>query len=152
MPSPSSRPPEAAGPPTAVWRSRVANSRDAIEVARSELQAVLAQQSISLRGRFRAELVLEEMLLNRLEHAFPDGAVHHTDLSLSIEDEDLVLVFCDDGIPFDPLEAPEPARPATLAQAPVGGLGLLLTRRSARECHYERAAGRNRFTVRIARH
>jgi anti-sigma regulatory factor (Ser/Thr protein kinase) len=28
-----------------------------------------------------------------------------------------------------------------------GGLGLLLTRKAARECRYQRIDGRNRFTV-----
>ena len=63
---------------------------------------------------------------------------------------ELVLCFEDDGVPFDPLQAAPPAPPASTADVPPGGFGLMLTRKAASACHYERIGERNRFTVRLA--
>lgn len=121
------------------------------EAARLALLAHLEGQAVSPRGLYRLELVLEEAMMNRLWHAFPDGGTHEIGLTLALEPDALVLTIDDDGIAFDPLQAPPPAPATSLAEAQVGGLGLMLTRKAARSCHYERRDGRNRFTVVIDR-
>lgn len=136
----------------------VPNELAAIETTRSQVLDFLRGHSLSERTIYRLELVLEETLMNRLMHAFPDGGAHFTRLSVqpapptSTEEEsgELVLCFEDDGVPFDPLHDAPPAPHAPLADAPPGGFGLMLTRKAARACHYERIGERNRFTVRLA--
>ena len=56
-----------------------------------------------------------------------------------------------DGIAFDPTQAAEPPIPASLLDAPIGGRGLKLLRRTARSLSYERREGRNRLRVAVAR-
>jgi serine/threonine-protein kinase RsbW len=142
-------PPEASA---AALRLAVPAERAAIEATRQRVLAFVDGLGLSARTVFRLELVLEEMLMNRLLHAFPgDGRRHETQLTLAIEPGALALCFEDDGLPFDPLQAPPRAPPASLAEAVPGGLGLLLTRKAASDCAYERVGGRNRFTVRLAR-
>lgn len=129
----------------------MANDLAALEPARRALLDFLAGRQLSERLVFKLELVLEETLMNRVWHAFADGGRHHTDLTVQLRPDALVLLFEDDGLPFDPLQAPEPTAPASLAEARPGGLGLMLARKAASACHYERADGRNRFTVELAR-
>lgn len=133
-------------------RLRLPNVVASVEQARQAVHAYLAGAVVSPRALYRLELVLEEALMNRVWHAFPDGGVHDIGLSLDLQPEALELVVEDEGIAFDPLQAP-PRRPAaSLAAVEPGGLGLLLTRKAALSCAYERRDGRNRFTVRIARY
>ena len=141
-------PADAAGPSL---RLQVANDRAALEPARLAVLDFLAGQRLSDSLLFKLELVLEETLMNRVWHAFADEARQHTDLTVQLRCAAVVLLFEDDGIPFDPLQTADPPAPSTLAEARPGGLGLLLTRKAASVCHYERAAGRNRFTVELAR-
>ncbi len=141
-------------------RLAVPNELAAIESTRSQVLAFLGDHALPTRTIYHLELVLEETLMNRLMHAFPEGGRHCTDLSVQfLSDElsreepgDLVLCFEDDGIPFDPLQASPPPRPASTVDAAPGGFGLMLTRKAASACHYERIGGRNRFTVRLASH
>jgi anti-sigma regulatory factor (Ser/Thr protein kinase) len=51
----------------------------------------------------------------------------------------------DAGIPFDPTGAPEHTPAKTLAEAPLGGLGLPLIRRCSDWMSYRREGGRNHF-------
>ena len=132
---------------------RVPNRTEALEPAR---QAVL-QWLDALPGdaapaqlRYRLELVLEEMLMNRVWHAWPDGDLHHTTLEVQRQPDGLRLDFDDDGIAFDPFSNALPPRPTALEQAAPGGLGLVVLRRAARACHYRREAGRNHCSIELA--
>ena len=149
-PAPLLPPGPPSGPPP--LRLSVPNVLASVDAARLAFDAHLAGAEMSARARYRLELVLEEALMNRVWHAFPEGGVHDIDLSLALRAEALELVVEDSGIAFDPLQAPPPAPATSLAEARPGGLGLMLTRKAALSCAYERRDGRNRLTVLIARH
>jgi anti-sigma regulatory factor (Ser/Thr protein kinase) len=119
----------------------------ALEGARAALDRFCKDHGLTERTQFKLELVLEEMLMNRVLHAFAPGTLGHTDVMLRLEAERVVLCFEDEGVAFDPLQDALPAPATSLQDAKEGGLGLLLTRKAARECRYERIDGRNRFTV-----
>ena len=132
-------------------RLQVPNDMAALEPARLAALDFVVGHGLSDRLVFQLELVLEETLMNRLWHAFPDGGRHVTEVTLQLLPDTLVLQFDDDGVPFDPRQAAEPAPAASLEDARPGGLGLMLTRKAARTLDYERVAGRNRLTVQLAR-
>ncbi|MBC7940769.1 MAG: ATP-binding protein [Chitinophagaceae bacterium] len=130
------------------------NELGAFEDTRSRVLAFVAGHRLSPRVLYHLELVLEETLMNRLMHAFPQGS-RSTDLSVQVSPadapSDIVLCFEDDGVPFDPRQAPEPTWPISIESATPGGLGLHLTRKVASSSDYARVDGRNRYTVRVAR-
>jgi serine/threonine-protein kinase RsbW len=61
-----------------------------------------------------------------------------------------VLVFRDDGQPFDPLARPDPPLDADIADRDVGGLGILIVRRLASHAGYSFVDGCNVLTVHLA--
>lgn len=63
----------------------------------------------------------------------------------------MVQVVSDQGWPFNPLEQPDPVPATSLAEAKVGGLGIMLVRKAASSLAYERANGRNLVQVVIPR-
>jgi anti-sigma regulatory factor (Ser/Thr protein kinase) len=132
-------------------RLQVANEVAALEPVRLAVLDFIAGQGLGERLVYQLELVLEEVLMNRVLHAFPDGGRHLTELTLQLQPDALVLAFEDDGIPFDPLDRPPPAAPASVLAAEPGGRGLMLIRKAASACRYERVGQRNRFTVYLAR-
>jgi anti-sigma regulatory factor (Ser/Thr protein kinase) len=126
---------------TRVLRLVVPPTLETIEPARLEVLAFIADRNLPADLRYRLELVLEEMLMNRVMHA---GSPTPTELSIAFEHDALVLTFVDEGVPFDPLA---PLLPR--GDAP-GGWGLMLTRRAATDSIYVREDGRNVFIVRLA--
>ncbi len=131
---------------------QVRNEIAAVEQVRQQVMAhVEARAALSPRAVLRLELVLEEALMNRVWHAYPQEGGHPIDLWVTITDDAVRLVVEDEGVPFNPLLAPSPEPPRSLAEAAPGGLGLMLTRKSVREIGYERVDGRNRVTLALDR-
>jgi anti-sigma regulatory factor (Ser/Thr protein kinase) len=126
-----------------------------LEVARQWLLQHLQSVSMAPGVLFRIELVLEELLMNLVSHgqAHPaDGADLSIRLGAEVQGDHLMLCLEDNGIGFDPGAAPLPATPATLAEARVGGLGLVLVRKSVRSLRHETVGPLNRLWVELPLH
>lgn len=128
------------------------NRREGLDAARRTVIEFLASHEPSPRLLFNIELILEETLMNVIWHAYADGAEHRISLSVRVEDDDIVMRFEDDGIPFDPLRARTPTLPTSIDEAVPGGLGLMLVRKFSKAVDYERDGHRNCLTLRVARH
>ncbi len=115
-----------------------------------DLQRFLEQRNTAERLAFRTLLVFEELVTNVLRYAHPAGGPRSIDASIAATAAGVELVVEDDGVPFNPLEQKPPPRPASLIDAPVGGLGLTLVRRSTSALRYERAGSINRVVAHIA--
>lgn len=121
------------------------------ENGRLQCRQFLQQQQVEPHTIDVFELVLEECVTNTLQYGYGDTGLHWIDVELSLHPSHLHLTIEDDAGPFDPLLQPEPVLPQTLDEARIGGLGLLMVRRSTSRLEYTRAAGRNRLVARIDR-
>lgn len=141
----------AAAAPEAVLQLQVPAERQALEPTRLAVLRFLEPWALGPRALFNIELVLEETLLNASLHAFDGPGPHAVALQVQVQPDAVRLQFDDEGRAFDPLQAAEPLRPASIADAQPGGLGLMLVRKLARSVEYRREGGRNRLTVTVAR-
>ncbi len=111
----------------------------------------LDSYSTPYRSGYTVNLALEELVVNVIRYAFMDLDEHLIDISLSIVDQQLILVIEDDGRPFDPQSGN--IRPDEYADDPddleVGGLGLVLVLDMVDLLKYTRVNDRNRTEVRI---
>ncbi len=98
----------------------------------------------------KMHVALEEAVMNVVMHADLPAAAPEILVSLHAGAGVVALVVEDGGQEFDPVAAPEKPRPKNLAEAEPGGMGLKLLRRYCSAMAYERAAGRNRLTLRFA--
>lgn len=121
----------------------------------SEVQPALREylEAAGIAGAImdRAELLVEEVVMNVFMHGFDDPGDATVELRASVGGQSCTLVFEDAGRPFDPTAAALPSTPATLEEAEIGGLGLVLLRKLATGLSYERLAdGRNRLRLLLA--
>jgi anti-sigma regulatory factor (Ser/Thr protein kinase) len=128
------------------------SERSSLEPARLAVLRFLAPWALSAQVIYCVELVLEEILVNAVSYAFPDGGAHSIELTVAVHADSVMLRFEDDGVAFDPLQAPEPSAATTIDRATPGGRGLMLVRKFAKALAYERSHGRNQLTVEIVRH
>ena len=96
-------------------------------------------------------LVLEEIVMNVIQHGRPESPEGAIRVSLRLEDADIVATVADRGAPFNPLLAREPDLAADLEQRDLGGLGIHLVRRLVSSMEYARREGENCLTLRKRR-
>lgn len=59
----------------------------------------------------------------------------------------IMLIFEDDGIPYNPLEKADPEINAPMREREVGGLGIYLVKKRMNRVAYEHIDGKNRLTL-----
>jgi serine/threonine-protein kinase RsbW len=126
------------------------NHRSEISGLVDRIEAFGAEANLSPDVTFRLTLALDEIVSNVIRHAFGDGAEHQIEVRLDVANGVVTATVEDDGVPFDPRDAPAPALDAPLEQRQAGGLGMHLVRSTMDEIDYRREGGRNVLTVRKA--
>lgn len=88
-------------------------------------------------------LIVDEIMNNQISYAFTDAAAPHIAVSMKLFKDRAILVFEDNGEPFDPLSDAEDIDTSDSD----GGFGIRIVRDLSDEQHYERLDGINRLTV-----
>ena len=99
------------------------------------------------------DIAAEELFVNVCHYAYPDATSDDPgEVRIEFEYEAsppaLTVTIADDGVPYDPLAYPEAQTPDDIAAVPIGGLGILMARRSVDEMAYEHVEGSNVLTFR----
>jgi anti-sigma regulatory factor (Ser/Thr protein kinase) len=95
-----------------------------------------------------ANLSLDELITNIVSYGYADTDEHEIRITLTEQEETLVIVLEDDGIAFDPLsQAPDPDLDASVEDRRIGGLGVYFVKSLMDEVSYERRDGWNRITL-----
>jgi serine phosphatase RsbU (regulator of sigma subunit)/ABC-type amino acid transport substrate-binding protein/anti-sigma regulatory factor (Ser/Thr protein kinase) len=92
-------------------------------------------------------LALEEVVSNIIRHGCGDEKEHEVSVSLRVASEAIAVEVADDGIPYDPLQHPDPDLTRPLEERQEGGLGIYLVRTLMDEVAYRTEAGRNILTM-----
>jgi len=94
------------------------------------------------------DIAAEELFVNVYQYAYPDDAPEDLgEVRVGFEYESsppsLTVMISDDGIPYNPLAKPDAVTPGDIADVPIGGLGILMAKRSVDEMTYERVGDSN---------
>ena len=112
--------------------------------ATADLEAAIA--SVPLKVRCQMMIAADEIFANIVRHS---GA---TRWSLDIEKtrcpDGVRLIFTDDGKAFDPLALRDPDTTLRAEERGIGGLGLLIVKKTMSPVTYRRQNGKNILTMR----
>ncbi len=132
---------------TETLNSNVLPNLDELGRIAAEVEAMGKREDWSPNLVFRANLVLEELLVNIIKYGQSDG-INSFDITLTSEPDRLTIEVVDEGKPFDPMkDAPPPVLTGSLEDRPVGGLGLHLVRSLVDELSYKRKRGKNHVAL-----
>ncbi len=110
-----------------------------------------AKLGLSVSRLYAVQLCLEELVANIVLHArAADPAKLSIVVTLRPCEAGLEIMVDDNGMTFDPTVTAEPSAAHSLADAQLGGLGLVLVRRFTSAFHYRRDNDWNRVTVLLA--
>jgi serine/threonine-protein kinase RsbW len=129
---------------------RVRASTEGLRLAAEAFDDFASEGGLSQDLVRSVQVALDEALSNTVRHGYRKhgGDGRHIEIRFQVDDGMLEVTIQDDAPAFDPLAAPAPDTTSGLADRPVGGLGILLTKRLMDEVRYERAEGRNRVILR----
>ena len=111
--------------------------------ATADLDAAL--EGVPMKEQLQLMVAADEIFANIVRYS---GA---TGWSLRVEKtahpSSVRLVFSDDGKPFDPLQARDPDTTLSLEERRIGGLGILIVKKTMSPVTYARKNGRNVLTM-----
>jgi len=124
-------------------------ANDTAELRRLSEWLVSTASGLGVPGPLVGELEVcaNEAVTNVISYAWDDNGLHEISLRIAAGDGRVTLEIEDDGRPYNPLDMPEPRRPSSLLDAPVGGLGVSIIRKMMPASRYERREGRNVLTL-----
>ena len=116
---------------------------DDLKRATADLEAALAD--VPPRQQMTLMVAADEIFANIVRHS---GA---TAWSLRVErvrhPDSVRLVFTDDGMPFDPLATRDPDTTLSAEERTVGGMGILIVKKTMSPVTYSRRCGHNVLTM-----
>jgi len=96
---------------------------------------------------FDLNLVLEELFTNTVRHGGCEGVPQAARVRLRLAPPGVEVNYRDQGLPFNPLDAPPPDLNVPLLERKVGGLGLHLVREIMQDVRYQRSGEMNQLTM-----
>jgi serine/threonine-protein kinase RsbW len=111
------------------------------------LDEIRERVSVSKKCLFETNLALEEVFSNVLSYGFNNHTDHFIKITITAAQSVLNIRVEDDGKPFNPLEAKEPALKHDIENRPLGGLGIHLIKNLMDDIHYKRYRNRNVLTM-----
>jgi serine/threonine-protein kinase RsbW len=115
------------------------------------LEAFGPQSGLTDDATFKLTLALDEIVANVVRHGFDDDREHRIEVKVTVDDRTVTASVEDDGLEFDPREAPVPDLDLPIEMRKPGGLGMHLVKATMDSVEYRRQDGRNILTVAFAR-
>ena len=93
-------------------------------------------------------VAIEEVFVNVAHYAYGDGEGDMT-LGIGFDEESRVITFrmTDKGVPFDPLQKPDPDITLSAEDRQIGGLGIFITKKTMNTVEYAYENGENILTM-----
>jgi anti-sigma regulatory factor (Ser/Thr protein kinase) len=123
------------------------NRRDEISRLSQFVEEFGAAHHLVTDEALDVNLVLDEVVINIISHAYNDEHQHHIEVSLDLEGRLLTMRVEDDGRRFDPLAVPPPNLNLPIEERPLGGLGIHIVRSLTDTIEYRRHHDRNILTL-----
>jgi serine/threonine-protein kinase RsbW len=122
---------------------------DRSEIARmfALLEDYCRVNGISEDDMFNVRLVLDEAVINVIVHGYEDAAEHAINVGLVLDAARVLSIHIDDdGIAYNPLDAPEPRFDLPIEQRRIG---VHIMKTLARDVRYRREADRNHLDIQV---
>ena len=113
------------------------------------LDAIIGSPEVAESGRVAKiiRLVCEELVVNVVDYAYPDGVVGYLDVDIDRDDKAITIQLRDGGTPFNPLDRDMPDTTIPLKDRPIGGLGIFITIKKMDDVKYEYVNNENVLTI-----
>ena len=126
-------------------REQLAIVNDELEVSRLGVfvKGFLGSLEMDKKTAAGVRLALEEAVVNVINYAYPAGEKGDILINADTDGHEVRFTITDSGYPFDPTSVLEPDTTSDAQNRPIGGLGILLSRKLMDSISYVRKDGKN---------
>ncbi len=118
-------------------------SIDNVPILTEYIENVLNENGASMDTVIKMNIALDEIYSNIVKFS---GA-SYAKITCEVEGDYAVLCFEDDGIPYNPLEKEDADITLSAEERKIGGLGILMVKKSMDRVEYRNEDGKNIFTL-----
>ena len=123
-------------------------AEDAVADMIAFVEAELEKADCPMKTQTALCVDMEELFVNIAHYAYPDGA-GRAEIAIGIDRDTRVATFVvsDTGVPFNPLEKPDPDITKPAEEREIGGLGIYIVKKTMDTVSYARVRDENRLTM-----
>ena len=120
----------------------------ALEMVNAFIQEKLKAVDCSKQTRMQLHLAVEEIFVNISSYAYHPG-MGQVEVGVDIDGEPptVTIRFLDQGRPFNPLNQPDVDISLSALEREIGGLGILLVKKTMDQMNYAYENGKNILTI-----
>ena len=126
-------------------RASVDNLNQVLAFVDTELEKL----ECPIRAQMQIDVAVEELFVNIANYAYTQGGGTAT---IVVETEEhpraVEITLIDTGVPYDPLQKPDPDVTLPAEERQIGGLGIYMVKKSMDGMEYEYRNGQNILTIR----
>lgn len=126
---------------------KLTNRLEDLDVLCEHLASFCEECGIAKRQKFEINLAMDELFTNIINHGFDDEIEHQIHVTCRKKGKTVIITIMDDGVPFNPVEAPQPDLNCTFSDREIGGLGIHLIKAYIDQIDYRRDADANVLTL-----
>lgn len=110
------------------------------------VETVCEEKGLDMALTMNLNLALEEAVVNVMSYAYPGGQ-GDVKVDIKIDDQKVVSILTDSGIPFDPTQKGDVDTTLSAEERPIGGLGIHLVKQIMDKVSYQYVGNQNILTL-----
>ncbi len=119
---------------------------DKLSTLLSFVDTLLKDSGCPLKVQMQIDVTLEELFVNIAHYAYQkDGGKANIRVKITSKYAEITLI--DNGIPYNPLQKPDPDITLSAQERSIGGLGIFMSKKFMDEISYKHCDSKNILTI-----
>ncbi len=126
---------------------KLKNQMSELERVNRFVEEIGEELGLDMELQMNLNLVMEEMVVNVISYAYPEGTTAEIELVAETDGKELKFVLSDRGREFDPTLKGDTDMSVNPAERDLGGMGIFIVKNIMNEVTYQRLEGKNLLTM-----
>ena len=126
---------------------KLKNRMEELEHVNQFVEEIGEELGLDMELQMNLNLVIEEMVVNVISYAYPEGKVADIELVAESDGKELTFVLSDQGKEFDPTLREAADMDVNPAERELGGMGIFIVKNIMNKVTYQRLEGKNLLTM-----
>lgn len=126
---------------------KLKNQMQELERVNLFVEEICEEFGLDMELQMNLNLVIEEMVVNVISYAYPEGQEAEIELLAESDGKELTFVLSDRGEEFDPTLQESADMDVNPAERDLGGMGIYIVKNIMNQVSYQRLEGKNLLTM-----